>query len=61
MSLIQRIFIAKAAEYEVEAEEANDKFNKGYFDGKAEAFRLAAEVANLTDKQEILDVINGDS
>ena len=60
MTNIRKIFRAKAAEYEVEAEEMRDPFTKGYFEGKAEAFKLAQTAMSFSEDEDIIDVINGD-
>ncbi len=56
----REILRKKAKHFEDEAQATNDKFNKGYFEGKAEAFRLAHDCLGFDKDHEINDVLNGD-
>lgn len=53
--------IRAAEKYEKEAEAQKDKFNKGYFEGKAEMARLAVSCLGTSDESLIVDIINGDA
>lgn len=43
----------QAARFEAESEAATDKFNKGYFDGKAEQCHKLADALEANDPDEI--------
>jgi len=62
-SKLEILLEQKAVEYEKEAEATTDKFNKGFFEGKAEQARLTVDALQqvLTgNPQDILDALNGD-
>ena len=50
-----------AKRYDKEAELQKDKFNKGYFEGKAEMARIAMSCLGVSDEALIVDIINGDA
>jgi len=50
-----------AENYEKEAENQRDKFNKGYFEGKAEMARLIISCLGVGDESLIVDILNGDA
>ena len=51
---------AKAGEYERAAELTSDKFNKGYFEGKAEASLLVVDALKHNTQNEMFDTMSGD-
>jgi hypothetical protein len=51
---------AKANEYESAAKLTGDKFNKGYFEGKAEAALLVVDAIKYNTSSEMFDVMSGD-
>ncbi len=56
----KKILLKKAAYFEAQALATKDKFNKGYFEGKSEAFRLAHDSLHYTESMDIKDCLNGD-
>ena len=55
-----RILKAKADEYERAAELTSDKFNKGYFEGKAEVALLTVDALKYNTRGEMFDIMGGD-
>lgn len=51
---------AKAVEYESAANLTSDKFNKGYFEGKAEVALLVVDAIKHNIASEMFDVMSGD-
>ena len=63
-STLEILLEKKAAEFEREAAAQKDKFNKGFFEGKAEQARqtIAALRNSLTGSpQDMIDALNGDA
>ena len=54
------ILKAKSGEYERASELTSDKFNKGYFDGKAEAALLVIDALKYNTQGEMFDVMSGE-
>ena len=65
-SKLEFLLERKAVQFDKEAEAANalkDRFNTGYFEGKAEQCRLtisALQQVLTGDPQDIIDALNGD-
>ena len=61
---LQDLLICKAKHYEAESEATNDKFNRGFFEGKAEQARQTEEaIMHMTEGnvQLAIDALNGDT
>lgn len=57
---VRSLLEQKAGHLSRQAAATTDKFNKGYFEGKAEAFLLASKALACTSDDDIIDALNGD-